>query len=1216
MAHPFSSTLDALQAHFAKSQSTPQSQPSNKAASQTQGQTLNDNTSNSQSDPSTQSTTPQVRGQNPSSGTGNTSTSTTQTSNHPLSQPRQSIGTSAKTKRMSANSNYPSPPSHPEVASQSQLGDTAPISTAAHGRIIESGPGNAPVSMSTRPSALTGPKSQSSDTQQAKPQRSSPNVSAGLGNEAIPPRPLPVHPATNVYHGAVTPVRWQEPAAGFRGPRVSLSNQGMPIENPVDPALTATDALLEQQEDLRSRDSHDAQNASGGYFETNNESRRGRGGRGGRASRKRGPRKAAEPTGDVKYRLNMASNAYMDGRLDEAIEFVEDAIRINAETYRAWTLLSSFLQEKGDKKGYFTAKVYAAHLQPKVVDGWLQCAEIGIGLREEFPEEADEFLEQAIFCYSSALRADVNHRLARHGRAALYFETGRIKSAAKDYSFLVERCVFDVYALRGLAEMSILLSDTGKRSLEDKPKDAIEAYRRCISYFQANGFDPRYPFDWQDIKTFVELLAYVGEVKNAIHELRSLSRWLLTRSDEVFWNVQDDDREWDIDNVRRLEVEEYQDGKYPSSYYGLGLPLDLRTKLAVYRLKLGHENEAMRHLESLDLDGPNAFELLAEHPHLLLEVAAGLYEASALPLALHYYEPLRVRELLDAESLVRTGRCYLDAGDKRQAEECFTAAIDTDESNDEASIDARYELAKMYEAAREEREAFILVNEAIRLQEAREEARQNEDEEDLGEDNEDYREGLLLLPTTSAGHGGQDKSKGAKRPSKSKDEKSKPKLRELKPKAPTRRRPKVFARAEELKIEEERRAAELAEAWQVVRDSRGQYGPDDKGPSKSFMAAAKDLIDDFRSYKEFYSWDRYLAHLGIGQDPERSRMKNPNLVAMAERLSHNLNPQGLGTERQVREQFAISYRGVPLDEWLDLFLEYAIGLAQTGNFQDAYKTCECARDASVFSKSKEDMFLIHVTWAACALRGRDEETCIAIARYFMREYQFDTDAFRMFAALSRLCPSPASWYASGPVQKYMLRQIKLMDRAVTAGGTEDSGDEDGAPSSRPYPGRELDVTLLMIYGHVLFISNSFTYALNYFLRAYSLDRKNSMVNLSVGHCYVHYALKRQSENRQYLLAQGFHFLHQYYELKSSLPDAAQRQEAHYNLARTYHSVGIPHIAAEYYRRALRDVPDDSECGVMGQNDLTREAAYNLQQICWAGGDIGAVKALGEKYLVI
>lgn len=136
------------------------------------------------------------------------------------------------------------------------------------------------------------------------------------------------------------------------------------------------------------------------------------------------------------------------------------------------------------------------------------------------------------------------------------------------------------------------------------------------------------------------------------------------------------------------------------------------------------------------------------------------------------------------------------------------------------------------------------------------------------------------------------------------------------------------------------------------------------------------------------------------------------------------------------------------------------------------------------------------------------------------------------------------------------------------------------------------------------------------MRAYSLDPSNPLVILSVGHCYIHYALKRQSENRQYLLTQGFYFLHEYYNIKSASPSAAQRQEAHYNMARSYHAVGIPHLAADYYRRALREVPDDSDNGIMGRNDLTQEAAYNLQQICWAGGDMDAVKDITDQYLVL
>ncbi|RYP72438.1 hypothetical protein DL771_004233 [Monosporascus sp. 5C6A] len=972
-----------------------------------------------------------------------------------------------------------------------------------------------------------------------------------------------------------------------------------------------------------------------------------------RVPKKRGPRKAAEPTGDVKLRLNMASEAYVQGRIDDAIKLVEDAIRINAEIHRAWILLAQLFEERGELKKRLTAQICAAQLEPKDVDAWLSTAQEAVALRDMYPDDADELARQAIFCYSAALRADVESKSARHGRAALSLDRGYIKGAAKDYAFLVDRLFYDVYALRGLAETSVLLAENSKRNQPvHTPETSISAYRRCVSHFRDNGIDPEYPFDWEDVYIIVDLLAYVKEFKEAIYELKSLSRWLLNRSEESFWDEWvDDDREWDADSSRRSEVHEFREGQYPDTSYGNGLPLQLRAKLGVCRLELDQEDEAMRHFEWLDPNSGRVPELLSEYSHLVLEAASALYDKNKYSLALGFYEPLwNVPDALDANALLKAGRCYLSLGDKRQAEECFTAAIDVDELNYQPCIDARLELARMYEAAREDREAYILVSEALKLQEAQEEEEPldgdmdaNGDEEDEDMDEEEFGPSSMSLDPKPR-RKQQQKKKPSRRVAGIGPDKPKPKgqrpLRSLQPRVP-RQRPRVFGLSEEVQKEEERRAAELASHWQTVRASWHEPRSSEEEPSQSFISAAGALVDDFRSYKDFYSWDKYLSHLGIKQAQQKLVTRNRNLVEMAERLSHT--PGESGPIKPTSERFAVGYRGVPFSEWLDLFLEYAMGLAHYGRFQDAYKVCESARDAVVFSNSKEDLFLIHVTWAACALRGRDEEICIAMARYFTSKYQFDTDAFRMFSALSRLCPSPASWYASGPVQKFLLRQIRIMDttlRPRLASGEESLG-EDRAPEQTIYPGKELDATLLMLYGHVLFISNSFTYALNYLLRALSIDPSNTMIALSIGQCYIQDGLKRQSDNRQYLLAQGFAFLHRYYEArlltasssegaterattKKNPNPAALRQEAHYNLARTYHGVGIPHLAAEYYRRALlEEVPSeesgagDDEGGVMmGSQDLSREAAFNLQQLCLAGGDMETVRALGERFLVI
>lgn len=204
-------------------------------------------------------------------------------------------------------------------------------------------------------------------------------------------------------------------------------------------------------------------------------------------------------------------------------------------------------------------------------------------------------------------------------------------------------------------------------------------------------------------------------------------------------------------------------------------------------------------------------------------------------------------------------------------------------------------------------------------------------------------------------------------------------------------------------------------------------------------------------------------------------------------------PSQLDEKRPLNDD---GYRGIPFSEWLELFLDYAICLAMGGNGEEAYSVCEAARDSIVFTNSKDYMFLIHVAWAgrshhrsgmwhltdlflACAIYMADDEVCVAMGRFFTKVNQLDSDAYRMFAALCRLCQSPASWYNSGPVQKFILRQIRVID-ATQIRATMPHAAVAGPSDLSVVHGetRNLDVCLLMLYGHILFTSTSYTFALS------------------------------------------------------------------------------------------------------------------------------------------
>lgn len=122
----------------------------------------------------------------------------------------------------------------------------------------------------------------------------------------------------------------------------------------------------------------------------------------------------------------------------------------------------------------------------------------------------------------------------------------------------------------------------------------------------------------------------------------------------------------------------------------------------------------------------------------------------------------------------------------------------------------------------------------------------------------------------------------------------------------------------------------------------------------------------------------------------------------------------------------------------------------------------------------------------CALISNDDETLVTVARYFMKHHQFTTDSYRIFAAFTRINNVPISWYNSGPTQKFILRHIKNMDYGLVNEETRKKNfaekafyatDEDG----NPIINEEMDISLLMMYGYLLFVGNSYQYALSKYL---------------------------------------------------------------------------------------------------------------------------------------
>lgn len=119
-----------------------------------------------------------------------------------------------------------------------------------------------------------------------------------------------------------------------------------------------------------------------------------------------------------------------------------------------------------------------------------------------------------------------------------------------------------------------------------------------------------------------------------------------------------------------------------------------------------------------------------------------------------------------------------------------------------------------------------------------------------------------------------------------------------------------------------------------------------------------------------------------------------------------------------------------------------------------------------------------------------------------------------------------------------------------------------------------------------------------------------MVNLSLGLAYVHYGLKRQSTNRQYLLLQGQAFITQYFEAGDG-NGARPLTERYYNIGRLFQLLGLHQLAADLYSRAA-----EANGGGDGNPDIDTLVAINSFMSLLTVGNKTAAFSLLKKRLVL
>jgi general transcription factor 3C polypeptide 3 (transcription factor C subunit 4) len=184
--------------------------------------------------------------------------------------------------------------------------------------------------------------------------------------------------------------------------------------------------------------------------------------------------------------------------------------------------------------------------------------------------------------------------------------------------------------------------------------------------------------------------------------------------------------------------------------------------------------------------------------------------------------------------------------------------------------------------------------------------------------------------------------------------------------------------------------------------------------------------------------------------------------------------------------------------------------------------------------------------------------------------------------------------------------------------------EPAPEAGNPHNLTDHDPTLLTLYGHMMFVAATYSSALTYYFRAYVLRPEDPILNLCIAIAYIQMGYKRQAENRQYQIQQGLSFLYRYYELRTKDKVAIKMQEAEFNMALVWHTLGLQHLALPAYERCMElservqkeQTSATTSRGGKFIEDFAAEAAFAVQGILAMGGSFEGAQRVTQKHLVL
>ncbi|RXW22111.1 hypothetical protein EST38_g3735 [Candolleomyces aberdarensis] len=875
----------------------------------------------------------------------------------------------------------------------------------------------------------------------------------------------------------------------------------------------------------------------------------------------------------VKSLIGEGNQAYIDNNIPDAVRIMSEVIRIEPRAAAPWTVLAQCYEDMGEKETALKLRVMAAHLRHDA-DEWDRLARHSRELG---------YNQQALYCYRKVNSLDPTNVDAFWDRASLAKEVGDFRTAKHALFAILKRFPHDLTVLR---ELHLVLVE-----LNDLPTCANllrEAFDHHQKLHPAGG-----GFTELDILLLADLYNALGEYDKAVDIIRKGTRWLQGRQEQRYWDLCEDDREYDMP--------------------------------AVARIKMGDVEEGKRHADAV------LSEDVLDYAVLFSEIADAYFEREM------YAEAKPIYELLGGDPatssiyvLLQTAACMRNLEQLKEAAEVYEHIRLADPTNN----DAKMKLAEIYEILGETRRALDLVYEVIDSRKKRKNANQSQAE--MTPD----PSGSQAMASTSLFTEDKLTAKSKAAAARAQNRLTHAQLRELE----AEKEKEVIKGFKRLKeqwsallsgdgVNAEREW--LLEAEKLVdmfRETRNLFLTSRANPFRGMFPRSRKRKQQAETEADE---DRMASRLQL--DLERD--------SLARKAKSVDKPGSVNI-----------FRGVSFDDWLRMIIQYCFVLTKRDQFDVADEVLRHILVSNAY-QAPERQDAIRLALITCAISTQNYTAVVDQCRKLVTRYQFNNEPLRIMLASISSGLRPTDAFITSTLQKHLFREMKLADAAVKApeslrwntlnkryahtsgsgasakGDDGDVGDEDemdvdgegvssadhatstekshhastSAAEKAPIPMKHNPV-IVAIYGQICIAAKSYQSAIFYLLHAYDYAPNDPMICLCLAIASIGRAMQRQSDNRQHLVAQGMAFLSQYRNLRANDPET--RREVEYNFARIFHQLGLYSYAVKHYEKVLQMA---EESGL--KDDLYgKESAYNLSLIYVFTGATPLAKALYRRWL--